>query len=132
MLVSAHEALLARLVLKGKASEEDRKKFAHKVWGSSFARGKRSKSEAEYMEQAATMLEVRKQHACSGIMLALASESDLGIQLGLLSLGIASMGHCHCSLSRFYWSSTCNGTCMYKHNLQALAITSTKNFHSVI
>jgi hypothetical protein len=58
MLVSAQEALLARLVLQDKASDEDRAKFAHKVWGKSFVRSRRSKSEKEYMEQAAVMLQV--------------------------------------------------------------------------
>lgn len=57
MLVSAQEALLARLVLLDKASEEDKRKFCVKAWGSSWARRKQSKSEAEMREQAQQMLE---------------------------------------------------------------------------
>ena len=57
MLVSAQEALLARLVLLGKAGEEDRRKFCTKAWGSSWLRRKQVKSEAEMREQAVQMLE---------------------------------------------------------------------------
>lgn len=57
MLVSAQEALLARLVLLNKASEEDKRKFCMKAWGSSWGRRKQTKSEAEMQEQAAQMLE---------------------------------------------------------------------------
>ena len=57
MLVSAQEALLARLVLLGKASEDDRRRFGIKAWGSSWARKRQTKSEAEMREQAACMLE---------------------------------------------------------------------------
>ena len=57
MLVSAQEALLARLVLLDRATEEDRRKFCVKAWGSSWARRKQVKSEAEMQEQAAQMLE---------------------------------------------------------------------------
>lgn len=57
MLVSAHEALLARLVLLGKASEEEQRMFSIKAWGSSWARKKQKKSDEEMRRQAEAMLE---------------------------------------------------------------------------
>ena len=57
LLVSAQDALLARLILHGKATQAERNQFGLKAWGASWARSKRPKSEAEYVEQAQNMLE---------------------------------------------------------------------------
>ena len=53
LLVSAQEALLSRLVLLDKASAEDRRRFARRVWGKSLGR----RSDAEYKAQAQAMFE---------------------------------------------------------------------------
>ena len=57
MLVSAHEALLARLVMTGKATKEEQRMFGLKAWGSSWARKRQQKSAEEMQKQAECMLE---------------------------------------------------------------------------
>ena len=51
--MSAQEALLSRLVLLDKASAEDRRRFARRVWGKSLGR----RSDAECKAQAQAMFE---------------------------------------------------------------------------
>lgn len=57
LLVSAQEALLARLVLLDKATQAEQNQFGLKVWGSNYTRSRRPKSKAEFKEEAAIMLE---------------------------------------------------------------------------
>lgn len=54
LLISAHEALLARMELLGRSTPESRKKFARKVWG--WFGSSREHSEAECKQAAAAML----------------------------------------------------------------------------
>ena len=101
LLVSAQDALLSRLILSGKASDEERQRFARKAFG----RALRNRSEADYRAEAALMLEESHMPELEDCLLGYLYNHAGSLKIVSLLDGIAKL------LTQVY-SSTLNTACV--------------------